>query len=294
MTEKRYIFSTNLFLYCFIYAIVTFLIVGPAEALYSSDDDLQTSIENLISDEKSTLNSQQIHKDSLLQAIFNKKNRTRSQPMNGYFRDGYRIMKDLRKLVRFIDRRSVNGYESINNLVQISSNFSKDQKDKMIGAAVAGGVVNILADKTNKQLRKRKIRFLQWGMDKVVLRHKIKSISMYFYRGIIANGFGLGFHKLRLYYNRHLTDYYFANNITFYPFRFLGMSYTRYNDRNIFSPMIRFKNSRISVSYDKNKSIVTSRIDMWKLEPIIIRLLHVNYLKQAQFNYVRCEMMLRL
>ena len=214
--------------------------------------------------------------------------------MNAYFRDGYRIVKDLRKLLRFIDRRSVNGYESMDKLVQISSNFSKDQKDKMIGAALAGGVVNILADKTNKQLRKRKMRFLQWKMDKVVLRHKIKSISMYCYRGVIANGFGFGFPKLRLYYNRHLTDYYLVNNITFYPFLFLGLSYTKYNDRNIFSPIIRFKNSRFSVSYDKDMSIVTSRVDMWRLEPIIIRLLHVNYLKRAQYNYFRCEMMVRL
>ena len=290
MLEKKYMFWGGYFPEFLIFM----LIILPLDKLYSTDDDLQTSIDKMISTNDSTGGSQQARTDSILQAIFNITNRTRSHPVNPYFRDEYRLVKDLRKLVRFIDRRSVNGYESMGNLVQISSNFSNGQKNKMISAALAGGVVNILADKTNKQLRKRKLRFLQWRMDKVVFRQKIKFISLYCYGGITANGYGVGIRKYQLYYNRHISEYYSANNNTFYPFKAFGLSYTNYNDRNIFSPMIRLKNCRFSLSYDKDMNIVTSRIDMWKLEPIIFRLLHVNYLKRANVNYIRCEMMVRL
>ena len=80
----------------------------------------------------------------------------------------------MRRLVLMFNRGAVNGYESVNDLVEVCQKLPEQKQTEMLYTAMAGGLVNFLSAETNKQLRKKKIQFLQWRMEKVFFHNNFK------------------------------------------------------------------------------------------------------------------------
>ena len=202
----------------------------------------------------------------------------RSRPMHPYFRDGYRVIRDMRRLVLMFNRGAVNGYESLNDLVNAYQGLPESKQTEMLYTAQAGGVVNFLSGEMNKQLRKNKISFLQWRMEKVYFRNRFKYFTANIYAGYNTKGYGIYFPLLRLHYYRQVASYYSSEGFTFVPMKKLGINFTRWNGTPILTPYFLTRYGTIALSYDKTRKIVRSRIDLRKSSSFVLRVVHINFL----------------
>jgi hypothetical protein len=143
--------------------VFLFLFLLPQYSFPLDDPALTSSSEQIVADSVFNACSD---RDSVIQSYFSKLNiNHKSRPIHPYFRDSYRVILDMRQLVRIFDYHAVNGYESMNDLVEIYRKFPEHKQAEMIYTAMAGGVVNLISERTNKELRKRKIHFLQKESD---------------------------------------------------------------------------------------------------------------------------------
>lgn len=219
---------------------------------------------------------QQSQFDSLIaQYDFGYRSTQQHHPMNSYFKDIYRLIYDLRRLFRFVDYSSVRGYESIDELYDISQDFPKNKQTLLIGAAMGGGAVNYLSVLTNRQLARNRIHFLRWKLDKVYLKKSYRFFRFNYYYGYNMRGYGLNIPKYRLYYSHHETDRYISNSYTVWLNRNIGFNYSRVNQYQLFTPLCRTKIGYFAFSYNREASILTSSYEIKKSPRLIIRLYHV-------------------
>lgn len=214
-------------------------------------------------------------------------------PVHPYFRNEYRLIQDMRRLVLFVDRRKIHGYESVADLFALARKFPESKQTEIIRAAVAGSVANFASEMASKRMREKKIRFVQWELEKVVFRSAIRSLSLNLFNGVTARGFGAHLPALRLSYARHSTPYEVNESITCWPLRRLGLNYTRNNGRPIITPIIVSPFGTAAISYDRDLKVITSGFEFRKKSNIIIRLMHVNPLHVPKADYMRSEVLLR-
>lgn len=245
------------------------------------------TISDSISITKSTLDSSTIH----TKLKFNSDRRF--YPVNSYFRDEYRIIRDMRRLVYMFDHR-INGYESMDELFKICQSLPEGVQTKMICTAFAGGIVNFLSDMTNKQLRKRKVNFFQWKLEKVILQTHFKFFYIDVYGGLSAKGIAFRVPKLRLYYYRYSTQYYNSDSFTFWLTPYLGLNYSQWNQSRIMMPLLVTPIGYITFGYDRTFKRLISTFELLKSNAIVIRLVHVNYFEQVKYNYMLSEVRVRL
>jgi len=277
---------------CSLAIIFLELFIFPQNLFTFDDPDFSSSTDDIIPDTASVPVISMKPDSSLLKPKFRIDKSHHFHPVHPYFRDGYRIIKDMRKLVRMFDYRKINGYESMSDLVEICQKFPESKKTEVIYTALAGGVVNILSEETNKHLRKRKINFLQWKMEKVVLRNKFRYFDLNIHGGVNSKGLGLYIPKFRIYYDRYSTPYYSSESITFWPLRKLGFNYAIWNGSTIITPFISSKIGTIAVSYNKEHKILRTRLDLLKSSSLIIRIVYINYLERMNSNYMLSEVLI--
>jgi len=216
----------------------------------------------------------------------------RSRPMHPYFRDGYRIIQDMRRLVRMFNHGAVNGYESMSDLVDVCRKFPEYKQAEMLYTAMAGGLVNFISEQTNKQLRKRNIHFLQWRLEKVFYRNKFKYFYLNIYAGYTSKGIGLYFPALRLHFYRQVTAYYSSEGFTFLPMRKFGLNFARWNGHPIITPYFFTSIGTIALSYDNKRNIIRSRINIRKSSTLIVRIVHINFLERAKSDQILSEVII--
>lgn len=254
-------------------------------------------------DSKKTISSDPIAVDSVFSEVAEKDSiihksalrltsNHRSRAVHPYFRDRYRVIQDIRRLVQIFDYKAINGYESINDLVDICQKFPEPKQSKMIGMAMAGGVVNLVSEKTNQQLKKMKVHFIQWRLEKVIFQNRFKYFYLNLHTGLNSRGIGFYFPMLRIHYYLHYTSRWNSESLTFYPRRKLGLSFSRWNGQPImtsyyFSPIGTF-----ALSYDNNRKIVRSRVDVRKSSTLIIRITHINYLERVNSDRLLSELLI--
>ena len=216
-----------------------------------------------------------------------------SYSVNSYFRDEYRIVRDMRRLVQMFDY-PIHGYESMEELFKICQNFPETVQTKMICTAFAGGATNFLSDMTNKQLRKRKINFIQWRLEKVILQTHFKFLYIDFYGGLSTKGMALQIPKLRLYYYYQSTKYYNSHSFTCWLTPYLGLNYAQWNQSRLIMPLFVTALGYIAIGYDRSFKTLISRFELFRTNAIVIRLVHVNYFERVRNNYMLSEILIRL
>ncbi len=285
---KRKILTVKKYNRCAIFIFLFFLM--PQYLISSGDSTRRLSTDPIVSD---SVFSKVLEKDSIThKSAFKLTSNHISPAIHPYFRDRYRVIQDMRRLVQIFDYQAINGYESINDLVDICQKFPEPTQTKMIGMAMAGSVVNLISEKTNKQLKKMKIHFLQWRSEKVIFQNRFKYILINIHAGLNSRGIGFYFPMFRINYYLYYTHYCKNENITFYPKRKLGLSFSRWNGQPIitssyFSPIGTF-----ALSYDDNRKIIRSRFDIRKSSTVIIRIVHINYLKRINADRLLSELLI--
>ncbi|UCE07808.1 MAG: hypothetical protein JSW07_07185 [bacterium] len=232
-------------------------------------------------------------KDSIIHSpVYKIDSNHKSHSIHPYFLDSYRLIRDMRRLVRMFDHRAVNGYESMSDLVNICRKLPVPKQKDLIGTAMAGAVVNFISEATNKQLKKGKINFLQWRLEKVIFRNRFKYFSMNLQTGMNSRGIGFYIPALRVHYYRYATPYYAGQNITFYPMRKIGVNCGRWNGSIIITPFILSNMGTMALSYDKDRKIIHTRFELRKSSSIIIRFVHINYLERVNSDRILSEVLI--
>lgn len=212
-----------------------------------------------------------------------------SRPRPAYFRDDYRLVQDLRRLVQMVEHRAVHGYESVNELLQIARQLPTQKQTAMIGMAVTGGAVNFIADATNKHLRKIKIDFVEWKVEKIVLRKHTRYFHTNIQSGLANRALGVYVPALRMQFYRDVTPYYKSEGLIFYSRRHLGFDVSRENGHLIWTPFYFLWLGTIQISYNSSRQIIRSKIDLRRSSFFVIRLVLIDQLKQADGKFLLGE-----
>lgn len=217
----------------------------------------------------------------------------RLPPSHPYFRDEYRIIQDMRRLLYFVSPHSVHGYESVPEMFSKARSLPVSKQTEILRVAVAGSIANFTSEIVSRELRHKKLRFVQWELEKVVLRGAFRYLNVNLFNGVRERGFGLNIPFLRLSFSRQASNYYLSDSITLRPLRRLALSYTRYDGRPIITPILITKIGSFALSYDKDIKVVTSAFELRRGAKVIVRMVHVNLLEIPKANYMRSEVMLR-
>jgi len=270
--------------------LILFYFLSP-KYLFSLDDPiLISSIDQIDADSILVSFSE---KDSIIHSsVYKIDSNHKPRLIHPYFRDSYRVVQDMRRLVRMFDHRAVSGYESMSDLVDICRKFPEHKQTEMIYTAMAGGVMNLISERTNKELRKRKIDFIQWRLEKVIFRNRFKYFYMNLHIGMNSKGIGFYIPTLRIHYYRYATPYYAGENITFYPMRKIGVNCGRWNGSVIITPFILSNMGTMALSYDKDRKIIHTRFELRKSSSLIIRFVHINYLERVNSDRILSEVLI--
>ncbi|MCU0643369.1 MAG: hypothetical protein MUC94_03835 [bacterium] len=223
---------------------------------------------------------------------FRVRNNYPGKPMHPYFRDSYRIIRDLRRLVQIFDYRAVTGYESVGDLVDICQNLPEPKQTELISTVFAGAAVNYFSVETNKQLKKKKVNFLEWRAEKIIFRNRFKYFSFHFFQGWNVSGIGLYVPFIRTQFYRHSTAYYKTNGFVVFLSPKFAIDFTHYDRSTLVNPFFVSKIGTFSFAYDWTRHNVRSRFDLIKSSSIIIRVVHINYLKHLYPDQLLGEVIL--
>ncbi len=214
-------------------------------------------------------------------------------PAHPYFRDEYRIIQDMRRLLYFVTPHSVHGYESVPEMFSRARSLPVSKQTELLRVAVAGSVANFASEIVSRELRQKKLRFVQWELEKVVFRGAFRFFNVNAFNGLQERGFGFNIPFLRLSFSRYATTYYLTDSMTLRPLRHVALSYTRLDGRPIITPIFITAMGSFAFSYDKDVKILSSGFELRRATSVIVRMVHVNHLEIPKANYVRSEVMLR-
>ena len=214
-------------------------------------------------------------------------------PPHPYFRDECRIIQDMRRLLYFVSPHSVHGYESVPEMFSRARSLPVRKQTEILRVAVAGSVANFASEIVSRELRERKLWFVQWELEKVVLRGAFRHLNVNVFNGVQERGFGLSIPLLRLSFSRYATAYYLNDSVTFWPMPRVALSYARFQGRPIITPIFITTMGAFALSYDKDVKILTSAFELRRAAKIVVRMVHVNHFEFPKANYLRSEVMLR-
>jgi hypothetical protein len=156
-------------------------------------------------------------------------------PLHPYFRDEQRVVTDMRRLVIFVDRNLVRGFESVPELVEMAQKLPAAKQTAIIRLAVAGSVANFTTETAMKHLRRHKLSFVQLEPDRVRLGTSFKSIHASLSRNIEMQAYTLSVPKLRATYSHAAYAKFTSHHVYFSPLARVGLAYTRWAELDIFN-----------------------------------------------------------
>lgn len=262
-------------------------------SVFSFDDPhLSTKSNRSLPDSFAVPFVKNIDDDIIPTARLRMKNNYPGKPIHPYFRDSYRIIKDLRRLVQMFDYRAVTGYESVGDLFDVCQNLPEQKQTELISTVFAGAAVNYFSVETNKQLRRKKINFLEWRTEKVIFRNRFRYFNFHFFQGWNASGIGLYVPLIRTQFYRHATSYYQTNGFIVFLSPKYAIDFAHYDRTTLINPFFISKIGTFSLGYDWHRCSVRSRFDLINSSSIIIRIIHINYLKNLYPDQFLSEVIL--
>lgn len=210
-----------------------------------------------------------------------------------YFRDEYRVLQDVRRLLDFIAPNRVQGMESLPELKAIAEAMPSAKQTEIIRVAVAGSIANYASEMVSRQLRRKKLDFVQWQLEKVLLRRQLGRFYLNWYGGLNAKGMSVTLPAWRLSFSRHETPYYRYDSFNYWPWSFLGFNYMRLDQRTLLGPRLALAGGLLAFSYDRDLPSLISGFALRRANRLIIRLEYVNYLEIKNADYLRSEVLLQ-
>jgi hypothetical protein len=186
----------------------------------------------------------------------------RAAPLHPYFRDEQRVINDMRRLVIFVDRNVVRGFESVPELFEIAHKLPTAKQTAIIRFAVAGSVANLMAETAMKHLRRHKLSFVSLEPDRVRFRTSFKNIHASLSRNTEMQAYTLSLPRLRTNY-AYATYQKFAiasHSFYFSPLARVGLAYTRWDELDIFNLSYAMGGGYGVVSHDRK-----SQTTLWGL-----------------------------
>ncbi len=210
-----------------------------------------------------------------------------------YFRDEYRVIQDLRRLVLFVDPFVLIGLEPIPEMLGIVQRFPEDKQNEMIRVAVAGSVVNQVSETVSRKLRRSRLKFVQWQLEKVTVNRGFRHLYVSGAYGVNIRSFALHAPKVKLTYSKQATKYYATEGFNFSPFKHVGFAYGWSGGEPTYGPRLNTPWGNAGLTYDERYNVMFASYEFRRSMSVIVRLLYVNYLKFPQANLWRAEVMLR-
>lgn len=181
----------------------------------------------------------------------------RAAPLHPYFRDEQRMVNDMRRLVIFVDRNVVRGFESVPELFEMAQKLPAAKQTAIIRLAVAGSVANLTTETAMKHLRRHKLSFVQLEPDRVRLGTSFKSIHASLSRNIEMQAYTLSLPKLRANYVYATYPKLASHSFYLSPLARVGLAYTRWDELDIFNLSYAMGGGYGVVSHDhKNRTTV--------------------------------------
>ncbi len=214
-------------------------------------------------------------------------------PVHPYFRDEYRILQDVRRLLDFVAPYRVQGMESLPELKAIAEALPGARQTEIIRVAVAGSIANYASEMVSRHLRRKKLDFVQWQLEKVLLRRQFGRFHVHWYGGINARGMSVTLPAWRLSYSRHETPYYRYDSFNYWPWPFLGFNYMRLDQRTLLGPRLALAGGHLALSYDRDLPTLISGLALRRANRLIIRLEYVDYFEIKNADYIKSEVLLQ-
>lgn len=210
-----------------------------------------------------------------------------------YFRDEYRIIQDIRRLVLFVDPFVLIGLEGMPEMLGIVRRFPQDKQTEMIRIAVAGSVVNQVSETVSRELRRSKLKFVQWQLEKVVFNRGFRHFSVNALYGVNVRGVTLHVPRLKLSYSKQATKHYAHEGFHYALLKHVGFAYGWSGGKPVYGPRFNTPAGNAGLTYDVRYEVMFASYEFRRSMAMIIRMLYVNYLKYPQANLWRAEVMLR-
>lgn len=178
-------------------------------------------------------------------------------PIHPYFRDEQRVVHDMRRLLIFVDRNLVRGFESVPELVEIAQKLPAAKQTAIIRLAVAGSVANFTTETAMKHLRRHKFSFVQLEPDRVRFGTSFKGVHASLLRNIEMQAYTLSLPKLRANYMYATYPKFVSHSLYLSPLARVGLAYTRWDELDIFNLSYAMGGGYGVVSHDhKNRTTV--------------------------------------
>ncbi|MDZ7344207.1 MAG: hypothetical protein ONA90_06795 [candidate division KSB1 bacterium] len=179
----------------------------------------------------------------------------RTAPLHPYFRNEGQMLYDLRRLVNFVDRKAIVGFESVPELVAIARKLPEAKQTAIIRTAVAGSVANFIAAMLMKQLRQRKLSAVQIEADRVVLQASLQGAQVHLSRGLETNALGLRLPAMRAGYTYAVYREWSSHSVDLSPLSRLALNYTRWAELDIVHGRYHALGGFALISHDVTRKI---------------------------------------
>ncbi len=219
-----------------------------------------------------------------------------TQKIHPYFRDEFRVWDDLRSLVNFAEPKSLGGYESIEDMVDLARELSHERQLNLVYAAIAGGTASLLAGEVNSYLRKKRVRGTRWDVDRVRTRFRMgRSLYASFYGTMAYQRSFLHVRPLKLDY-----IYYYSSNrqmhiLTRWMVPQFGLRYIIANDYKLYAAIIKpDRRFQIDLQYRPDRQLAITSIRIYHAYRSYFRVNLVEYLQDSGPRYLQLQSRLRI
>ncbi len=213
-------------------------------------------------------------------------------PVHPYFRDEYRVIQDLRRLLMFVNPAIIQDLASMPEMVEAARALPESRQNEIIAAAIAGSAANQFSEMVSRSLRQRRAGFLQWELEKVVLRTAYRRFQTQWYYGINMQGFVLHTPVRGFSYSYHLTNVYSYEGVNYWPVRAFGFHYGRLNRKPVYGPRLASRFGNVALNYETAQRALLTGFEFRRRARVVVRLFYANYLSLPQADYVRSEVLL--
>jgi hypothetical protein len=213
-------------------------------------------------------------------------------PVHPYFRDEYRVIQDMRRLLLFVDPYAIQDLTSVPEMFAIARRMPEAKQAQIIGAALAGSVANQASEMVSRSLRQRRAGYVQWQLEKIVVRTAFRRFYTHWYYGLNMQGFSLHTPVRGLSYSYHTTKTYLHTGVNYWPLQYCGFHYGRVNGKPIYGPRFASPWGSIALSHETAQGSLLASYELRRQAKIIVRLIYVNYLRLPWADFLRSEVLL--
>lgn len=217
----------------------------------------------------------------------------RTPAVHPYFRDEYRVIQDLRRLLSFVDPHALPELASVPEMLAIVQAMPPARQNRVIGAAIAGSIVNQISEMVSKHLRRTPAKFLQWQAERVTVRTAFQGLEARWYNGVNLSGMSLSFPLRGLAYSRQAGKNYVYEGVNYSPWPRFGFQYGRFNGAPLFGPRVASPFGHFNLNYDAGGKAAISVFEFRRQMKVIVRMVYANYFKIKRADFLRSEVMLR-